>query len=247
MDSIALGCLACLAAGLATAVGALPVFVIRRQTERALDAMLGFAAGIMVAAASFELLLPSLRLGGIWVAGLGFLVGIAFLDLVNAVIPHFHSIRGAEGASSRLRRVWLLILAMVIHNIPEGLAVGISFGQENRSTGLVLAVAIGLHNVPEGLAMALAVMREGYGRGRAVGSALLSGLMEPLVGIPSLILVSTAQALLPLGLAFAAGSMLYVVFSEMIPESHSRGYHREATFGATFGFLFMILLDQLFP
>jgi ZIP family zinc transporter len=194
MDRITLGCLASLAAGLATGVGALPALAIRRGSDRTLDAMLGFAAGIMITAASFELLVPSLRLGGISITGLGFLAGVAFLDLVNLIIPHFDSIRGAEGASSRLRRVWLVILAMVIHNIPEGLAVGVSFGQESPSAGVVLAVAIGLHNVPEGLAMALAVLREGYGRWRAVGSALLSGLMEPLVGIPSLILVSTAQA-----------------------------------------------------
>ncbi|HXG52798.1 MAG TPA: ZIP family metal transporter [candidate division Zixibacteria bacterium] len=246
MDSIVAGSVASLTAGLATGLGALPALVMAGKPERALDAMLGFAAGVMVAAASFGLLLPSLRLGSVWAAGPGFLAGAAFLDLASLAFQRFHPAQGADGTSSRLRRVWLLVLAMVIHNIPEGLSVGMSFGQENQSAGTVMAIAIGLHNMPEGLAVALTIVREGYGRGRAVGSALLSGLTEPLVGIPSLVLVSGAQALLLSGLAFAAGAMLYVVFGEMIPESQSRGYRREATVGAVLGFLWMVLLDRLF-
>lgn len=245
MDPIASGFLASLAAGLATGVGALPALIIRGRSERALDAMLGFAAGVMVAAATFGLLAPALRAGGVWMGVFGFLAGAALLDLANLMIPHPHWIRGAEGPVSQLRRIRLLILVMVIHNIPEGLSVGVSFGQERLSSGIALAIGIGLQNIPEGLAVAFPLIREGYSRSRAVCYATLTGLVEPVAGLFGAILVTVAKALLPLGLAFAAGAMLYVVLQEMIPESRSRGHQRDATFGAMLGFLIMILLDYL--
>jgi len=127
--------------------------------------MLGFAAGVMIAASLFGLLVPSFRLGGIWITVTGFVIGIAFLDRANLVIPHLHRLRGREGPSATLCRVWLLLMAMGIHNIPEGLAVGISFGEDDQTAGLMIAMGIGLQNIPEGLAIAFPLVREGYSGG----------------------------------------------------------------------------------
>jgi ZIP family zinc transporter len=245
MDPIITGFLASLAAGLATGVGALPALLLRKPSARLLDAMLGFAAGVMIAASLFGLLVPSFRLGGILITALGSILGVACLDRANLLIPHLHRFRGAEGPSATLQRVWLLLLAMVIHNIPEGLAVGIGFGQEDFSAGLPIAIGIGLQNIPEGLAIAFPLMREGYSRWRAVIYATLAGLVEPVVGLFGITLVTAAKSLLPIGLAFAAGAMLFVVFQEIIPESHRRGYQREATFSTLLGILIMITLAYL--
>ena len=245
MEPIATAFLASLGAGLATGAGALPVLFMRKATERVLDSMLGFAAGIMIAASMFGLLVPSFRLGGIPIAILGSILGVAFLDRANLLIPHLHRLRGAEGPSATLRRVWLLLLAMVIHNIPEGLAVGISFGQEDLTARSTITIGIGLQNIPEGLAIAFPLIREGYSRWRAVSYATLAGLVEPVFGLIGITLVSAANALLPVGLAFAAGAMLYVVFQEIIPESHRRGHQREATFSTLLGILGMVTLAYL--
>jgi len=245
MDPITTALLASLASGLATGVGALPALLFKSPSERLFDAMLGFAAGIMIAASMFGLLVPAFRLGGVPIAILGSIIGIAFLDRVNLWIPHLHRLRGAEGPSAGLRRIWLLLLAMVIHNIPEGLAVGVSFGQEEFRAGLTIAIGIGLQNLPEGLAIAFPLMREGYSRWRAVTYATLAGLVEPVVGLAGITLVTAAQSLLPMGLAFAAGAMLYVVFQEIIPESYRRGYQREATFSTLLGMLVMVTIAYL--
>lgn len=242
MEPITAGFLASLAAGLATGVGALPVLLVKKASDRLLDAMMGFAAGVMIAASLFGLLVPSFRLGGIWVTVTGFVIGIAFLDRANLVIPHLHRLRGREGPSATLRRVWLLLIAMGIHNIPEGLAVGISFGEDDQTAGLMIAMGIGLQNIPEGLAIAFPLVREGYSRWRAVIYATIAGLVEPVWGLVGITLVTAAKSLLPIGLAFAAGAMLYVVFQEIIPESHKRGYQREATFSTLLGILVMVTL-----
>ena len=179
--SITAGFLASLAAGLATGLGALPALLVKKAHDRLLDAMLGFAGGVMIAASMFGLLVPYFRLGGVSITILGFLLGVVLLDITNLAIPHWHRLRGLEGPSAVLRRVWLLILAMGIHNIPEGLAVGISFGGGDLTAGLVIAMGIGLQNIPEGLAIAFPIIREGYTRSRAVlyfarqGSSSLTG------------------------------------------------------------------------
>ena len=242
MDPIATAFLASLAAGLATGVGALPALLVRQASERLLDAMLGCAAGIMIAASMFGLLVPSFRLGSIPITIAGFILGALFLDRANLLIPHLHRWRGAEGPSATLRRVWLLLLAMAIHNMPEGLAVGISFGLEEFSAGLTITIGIGLSNIPEGLTVAFPLVREGFSRWRAVGYATLTGLVEPIFGLLGILMVTAANLLLPIGLAFAAGAMLYVVFQEIIPESHRRGYQREATFSTLLGILLMVTL-----
>ena len=245
METILLGSMASLAAGLATGVGALPVLFTRRISERVLDVMLGFAAGVMLAATSFSLIVPAINLGGPWTAVFGIAIGALCLHLVDRFTPHMHFISGHEGPSTRLSRIWLFILAITIHNFPEGLAVGVSFGSGDVASGLVIATAIGLQNMPEGLAVALPLIREGYSRWKALWYATLTGLVEPVGGLLGVAMVSMSRPLLPWGLAFAAGAMLFVVSDEMIPESHRKGHEREATFGLIIGFIIMMLLDTL--
>jgi len=245
-ELIRIGFLASLVAGLATGAGALPVLFTREVSDRILDIMLGFAAGVMLAATAFSLLIPAIELGGIWIAVLGTIIGGLFLHLVDRFTPHLHFISGPEGPSSNLRRIWLLILAITIHNFPEGLAVGVSFGSGDMAAGTALATGIGLQNMPEGLAVALPLVREKYHRRRALWYATLTGLVEPLGGLLGVSIVSLARPLLPLGLAFAAGAMLFVVCDEMIPESHRKGHERDATFGLMAGFVVMMVLDTIF-
>jgi len=245
-NAIALGFLATICTGLATGVGALPVLFAREVSDRMLDAMLGFAAGVMLAATAFSLLIPAIELGGVGITILGLLLGAAFLALLDRVIPHLHFISGPEGPSTTLRRVWLLILAITLHNFPEGLAVGVSYGSGDFSAALVIAIAIGLQNMPEGLAVALPLIREKYSRGKALWYATLSGLAEPIAGLFGAAAVTFARPLLPIGLAFAAGAMLYVVSDEIIPETHRKGFEREGTAGVIIGFAVMMLLDNLF-
>ena len=241
-----LGTLATVCTGLATGVGALPILFVRNVSDRLLDAMLGFAAGVMLAATAFSLIIPAIELGGVWITVVGILIGAAFLALLDRFLPHEHLVMGHEGPSSAMRRVWLLIIAITLHNFPEGLAVGVSYGGGDIPTATSLAIAIGLQNMPEGLAVALPLLREKYSKAKALGYALLSGLAEPIAGIFGVLAVQIAQPLLPLGLAFAAGAMLYVVSDEIIPETHRKGFEREGTWGVMIGFVVMMLLDNLF-
>ncbi|MGD8546050.1 MAG: ZIP family metal transporter [Candidatus Bathyarchaeota archaeon] len=245
-EVVLIGAVASLIAGLATGAGTLPVLFTRRISDRLLDVMLGFAAGVMLAATSFSLLIPSLELGGPWIAVVGLLLGAVILHLIDRFIPHFSPAFGPEGPSSSLSGVWLFILAITIHNFPEGLAVGVSFGSGDVATGLIIATAIGLQNMPEGLAVALPLIREGYSRRKAIGYGTLTRLVEPLGGLLGAAIVTVSRPLLPWGLAFAAGTMLFVIADEMIPESHKKGYEREATFGLIAGFTIMMLLDVIF-
>ena len=244
---ILLAALATLGTGIATGLGALPTLLTVRIGDKLLDGMLGFAAGVMLAATSFSLLLPSIEVGGVWVTVAGVLIGAAFVALMDKVVPHVHFISGAEGPPSpTLKRITLLILAITIHNFPEGMAVGVGFGSENLDVAIALAIAIALQNMPEGLAVALPLVREGYARGKAILYALLSGLVEPIGGILGAALVSVAHPLLPWGLSFAAGAMLYVVSEEMIPETHRKGFAKVGTTGLLVGFVVMMVLDNLF-
>lgn len=242
------GALASLAAGTATGIGAIPVLFGRDYGRRSLDLMLGFAAGVMLAASAFSLLVPALEheFGGVWVTALGFGLGGVFLVLADKLIPHDHFMKGHEGPSSGMERIWLLVLAITIHNFPEGLAVGVAFGSADPATGTAIAIAIGMQNIPEGLAVAMPLVREGWTRARAAGLALMTGLVEPVGGLLGVSVVSISTFLLPYGLAFAAGAMVYVVSSEMIPESHSGGYERFATVGVMIGFIIMMVLDNVF-
>ncbi|KKL87065.1 hypothetical protein LCGC14_1938440 [marine sediment metagenome] len=253
MSPLMLGFLGSLAAGLMTSVGALPVLFGRQPGRATRDLSLGFAAGVMLAASFFSLILPALdaateRFGDgpvpPAIVGAAILLGMFAVGIMNDLLPHEHFKSGREGpAAVSLRRVWLFILAITIHNIPEGLAVGVGFGGDGIEGGLPLAIGIGLQNAPEGLAVAVALLGEGYDRWRAWGIAALTGLVEPVGGALGAGVMSVAQPLLPWGLAFAAGAMIYVISHEIIPETHRSGHQRRATTGLAIGLVLMLFLD----
>jgi ZIP family zinc transporter len=255
LDPIVLGTLGSLAAGLATGLGALPILVVRDPVGRQ-SVLLGFAAGIMLAATGFSLILPGIeeatrRTGderlAVLIVAAGILIGAVALSLAHRLIPHEHFFKGREGADPHgLARVWLFVLAITLHNFPEGLAVGVGFGEGDIKNGLPLALGIGLQNLPEGLAVAAAMTAEGYARRAAFAVALLTGLVEPVAGGIGAAAVSIASGLLPWGLAFAAGAMLFVVSGEIIPETHRKGHELRATFALVVGFVAMMILDVLF-
>jgi ZIP family zinc transporter len=261
MSLIGMGILASILAGLATGAGALPIFFFRNISPRLINAMLGGAAGVMLAATSFSLIIPGIDYGdqlwpgmGVYVVIFGMLFGAVFLDRVDNWLPHEHFVMGKEGGAasmgregpdSRLKKVWLFIFAITIHNFPEGLAVGVGFGTGDVGGGTSLAIGIGIQNMPEGLAVALPLIGLGYNRWKALGYATLTGLVEPVGGLLGVASVTVFQQILPFGLAFAAGAMLFVISDEIIPETHSKGKSRIATFGVMVGFVVMMALDNL--
>lgn len=246
-----MGSLASLIAGLATGLGALPALFLPSLSERAQGILLGFGGGVMLAATSFSLLVPGTEaaialgyspFGAAVVMVAGLLLGAIFLESAHRFFPHEHFFKGVEGENrAHLKRIWLFIIAL--HNFPEGLAVGVGFATGQVGDGLALALGIGLQNMPEGLVVALSLVGQGYSRLFAFGIALLTGLVEPIGGILGATVVSLAQPLLPWGMAFAAGAMLFVISDEIIPESHRQGLEREGTFGVISGFVVMMLLD----
>ena len=245
-DFILMGIVGTILTGFATGVGALPVLFTTQVSDQLMDALLGFAAGVMLAATAFSLIVPAIDLGGIWPAVIGIFIGALFLALLDRWLPHTHFVKGTEGPSSTLRRVWLLIIAITLHNFPEGLAVGVGFGSGNLGEAIALMIAIGLQNMPEGLAVALPLVREKWPRGKALLYAFGSGLAEPIAGLFGVVAVTLMRPLLPWGLAFAAGAMLYVVSDEIIPETHRRGFELQGTWGVVIGFLVMMYLDNVF-
>jgi ZIP family zinc transporter len=264
MNMIALGLLASTLAGLATGLGALPTLFFRNIPPRLVNTMLGAAAGVMLAATSFSLIVPGIEYGnavwpglGVYIVIFGMLFGAVFLDRLDNWLPHEHFAMRQEGdasvctsvckegPSSQLKKVWLFIFAIAIHNFPEGLAVGVGFGTGDVGGGTSLAIGIGIQNMPEGLAVALPLIGLGYSRWKAIGYATLSGLVEPLGGLLGVAAVTVFQQILPFGLAFAAGAMLFVISDEIIPETHSKGKSRLATFGVMVGFVVMMALDNL--
>jgi len=246
---IYVGLIASLIAGLCTGIGAIPVFFTKEVSHKTLDTMLGFAAGVMLAATSFSLIIPAIEFGGNGMRGatialIGIMLGGIFLDLMDQHAPHNHILKLAPtGERNNLTKVWLFIIAITLHNFPEGLAVGVGFGNGDIGNGLSIAIAIGLQNIPEGLAVALALIREKYSVTKAFLIALATGLVEPIGGIIGVGLVHVAQPVLPYALAFAAGAMLYVICDEIIPETQKHGYERRATYGLMIGFVIMMFLD----
>jgi zinc transporter, ZIP family len=250
---ILIGFAATLCAGLATGVGALPALFAPRISPRLQDTLLGFAAGVMLAASFFSLILPGLEaaerdyggeLGAAAIVAVGLILGALALWLINELVPHEHFIFGHEGpVTASLRRIWLFVIAITLHNFPEGLAVGVGFGTGDIDRGTALAIGIGLQNMPEGLAVAVALIGERYRPRQAVLIALLTGLIEPIGGLLGVVAVTLAEPLLPWGLAFAAGAMLFVISDEIIPETHRKGFETEGTFGLMVGFVVMMVLD----
>ena len=240
-----------LASGAATGLGGIPILLVRRPSDRVLDALLGFTAGVMLAATAFSLLVPALDRGTVWevIAGLG--LGAALMTALDIVVPHAHARfaeRGRVPAEQRRARERgaLLLAALTIHNVPEGLAVGVAFAAGGTELGAPLALAIGIQNVPEGFAAAVPLVGGGMSRRAAAGVGALTGAVEPPAAAIALAAFDTVEPLLAGGLAFAAGAMLYVVADELIPESHARGNEREATLALVVGFGLMLLLDNAF-
>ena len=241
-----------------TSLGAAVVFFFRRQvTASAQRIFLGFAAGVMIAASVWSLLIPAIeeaegagQVGWVPAAG-GFVLGVAFLMALDGILPHLHpGAREPEGARSKLHRTTLLIFAVTLHNIPEGMAVGLSFAlaaQHNDPAlyagAMALAVGMGIQNFPEGAAIALPLRQEGVGRTRAFLWGSLSGLVEPVFGLLTVLLAGSIQPLMPWLLSFAAGAMLYVVVEELIPEAHLGEHSNVGTLGVMGGFLVMMILD----
>ena len=256
MGPVTLGFLASFLAGMLTAVGALPVLFGRSVSQRMNDVLLGFAAGVMLAASFLSLIVPGLEAarviyGGARVAAIiavgGVLLGVAVIAVLNEWIPHEHFFQGRQGPlPGALARVWLFVLAITIHNVPEGLAVGVGFGGGDIARGTALAVGIGLQNAPEGLAVALALLSCGYTKGHAFAVAGLTGLVEPVAGLLGAYAVSLSQLVLPWALTFAAGAMIYVISHEIIPETHRHGFENQATLGLTIGLVVMMFLDVAF-
>lgn len=245
MEIILYGFLGSLAAGLATSLGGLPVFFIKKINHKAYSAMLGVSGGIMLAATIFSLLLPGIEKGGVYTAAAGLLCGVLFIELIARFVPHEHFFKGHEGPSSTLKRVSLFILAITIHNFPEGMSVGVGYGMGDPAKALALAIGIGIQNIPEGAAVALPMLSLGYAPRTAFSVAFLSGLVEPVGGLIGSASVALFSGVLPFALSFSAGCMLYVISGEMIPESHEKGYGKLATWYLVGGFVVMMLLDNL--
>lgn len=240
---------------LATALGALPVLAMRRIPMRLADGLLGFGAGVMLAATAFSLIVPGLAaaqgLGmGKWVAGgvvsAGLVVGVLTLLWFDRVMPHVHfDAAGQEtraGLAALPSRILLFVIAIALHNIPEGMAVGVAAGGGAEGAD-GLATGIALQDVPEGLVVALALAGAGLSRGKAVLAGALTGLVEPVFAVLGAVAVGFSASLLPWGLAFAAGAMLFAVSHEIIPESHRNGHERDATIGLAIGFCVMMVMD----
>lgn len=241
------GILGSVLTGLATGLGGIPVLfpALSAVSHRFRDELLGFAAGVMLAATVFSLLVPAIEYGGVWVALGGVALGALLLDLMDRFIPHKHFEKGPEGPKSKLREIWLFVIAITLHNFPEGLAVGVSFGTGKVSDGITVATAIGIQNIPEGMAVAVSLFGVGYSRARAFFYAFLTGLVEPLGGVLGAGLVSIMYPFLPWGMAIAAGAMLFVISDEIIPETHHGSAARFSTYALIVGFGTMMLLDNL--
>lgn len=253
---ILIGFLGSLAAGLATAVGALPIVGLRHPTGKQENLLLGFAAGVMLAASFFSLIIPGIaqaqaqgasRVVAAGVIAAAVLLGAFVIGRLNRLVPSLESIGlGPAGMADAMhhRRIWLFVAAITLHNFPEGLAVGVSFGTGDVASGSATAIGIGLQNMPEGLAVAASLATLGYSRAKAFLAALASGLVEPVGGLLGVTIVSISAPLLPWGLGFAAGAMIYVVASEIIPHTQCDNEHAtRSTIGFMVGLIIMMFLD----
>ena len=234
------------AAGLATGLGAIPILLFKEIPENIHDALLGFSAGVMLTAASFSLLLPALEEGGLWQTLLGIAISCIFVFWIEKTIPHLHPHFGRKAPQNLgLDKGLLMAVAVTLHNFPEGLAVGVGLASGSDNLGVLLAVAIAAQNIPEGLAVAAPIANSGLSRLKVFGFTLASGLAEPIAAIVGMTLAGFSKAVLPFGLAFAAGAMFYVVSDQIIPECHSNGNETEATFGVMAGVIAMLALQKL--
>lgn len=237
----------------ATALGTLPALFIRKISQRWHDGMLGFGAGVMLAACMFSLILPALSIltdsgfsgwSSSGTVAAAILLGAVFMLSLERFTPHEHFIKGPEGQhQTTLKRRWLFVFAIALHNIPEGLAIGAAYAAGDVVSANALAIGISIQDIPEGLVVALALLSVGYSRALSISIGILSGLTEPVMAVIGATILGESSMLLPWGLALAAGAMLFVISHEMIPESHRQGHELAATNGLMIGFVLMMLLD----
>ena len=236
---------------LGTTLGAAFVFFMKKEIPELLQkALLGFASGVMVAAAVWSLLLPAIERGNIGIVTLSLLGGFAFLFLIDLITPHIHPMGGHEGPRSKLSRTTMLALAVTIHNFPEGMAVVVSIAgaaasQFSMTEALALSVGIAIQNIPEGAIISMPLRSAGNSRLKAFGIGTLSGVVEPIGSILVILLASMVTAVMPYLLSFAAGAMLYVVIEELIPEASQGKHSNLGTIGFALGFAMMMVLDQV--
>lgn len=263
MDITSLAIIASIVTWGSTALGAATIFLFRKLNQRIMDGMLGFAAGVMISASFFSLLIPALDYAGIYnpnipemivVAG-GFLAGVLFLYILDRITPHLHLFeKKSEGPKTGLKRSFLMFMAVTIHNFPEGLAVGVTLGAFNivddpiaqaalLSSAIALLVGIGIQNFPEGAAVSFPLHREGLSKKKAFIYGQFSAIVEPIGIVLGIVLINLIQPLLPFALAFAAGAMMYVVVEELIPESQKNKNTNLATVFTMIGIVLMMILD----
>ena len=243
-----LAILTALGVGGATIFGVLLGFIFQKIPHEFNDVVLGYAAGIMLGAAILGLIIPSLEEGNVWITLAGILAGAIFLNFADKMTPHLHHITGMDQEAhsdkqSQLNKVMLFVMAIAIHNLPEGLAAGVSFGTENVGNAITVALGIALQNIPEGMIIVSPMIIAGVPKIRVFLIACFTGIVEIVGTMIGYGTVSISAVILPFMLAFAGGTMIYVVSDEMIPETHSHGYERQATYALLFGFMTMILMD----
>ena len=242
-----------LGVGMATVLGSFIGFALKKIPHKFNDITLSFAAGIMLAAAVLGLIIPAMEsgegAGNLLVVIAGILCGAVFLSLMDKVVPHMHHITGVDTEthteSKHLNRVILFVMAIAIHNLPEGIAAGVSFGTGNITDALTVAGGIALQNIPEGMVIISPMLNAGVKKSRAFVIALSTGLVEVIGTMLGYFVVNISVAILPFALAFAGGTMLYVISDEMIPETHSHGFEKGATYSLLIGFCVMLAMDFL--
>ena len=243
--------LTALGVGGATILGSIIGFIFKKMSARFSDIVLAFAAGVMLAAAVLGLILPSVEYGGkygIVITVAGIFAGALCLNLIDKLVPHLHKMIGPEGEAhpgADLSKVLLFVMAIAIHNLPEGIAAGVSFGSDDPNGALLIAGGIALQNIPEGMVIIAPMLLAGVSPKKTFICAMLTGVIEVIGTLLGYFAVSIASAILPFALAFAGGTMLYVISDEMIPETHSHGYQRAATYALLVGFCLMLVSDIL--
>lgn len=246
--------LTALGVGGATIIGALLGFIFKNPSQKFNDVILSFAAGVMLAAATFGLIMPSLEYGTgitpIIITVFGIFAGAICLNLIDKLVPHMHKLAGVDGENhpektAKLNKVLLFVIAIAIHNLPEGIAAGVSFGSENITQAFTVAGGIALQNIPEGMVIIAPMIASGMSKKRTLLIAMATGVVEVLGTLLGYFAVTISTAILPFALAFAGGTMLYVISDEMIPETHSHGNERIATYALLFGFVVMLVVDVL--
>ena len=237
--------------GGATIIGSFIGFAFKKISHKFSDIVLSFAAGVMLAAAVLGLILPSLEYGGkygLLITIAGIFVGALALNLIDKLVPHLHKLVGAEQEehkNSSLSKVLLFVTAIAIHNLPEGIAAGVGFGSGDTSQALIIAGGIALQNIPEGMVIISPMLSAGVSAKKTFVCAMITGLIEVVGTMIGYFAVSIASAILPFALAFAGGTMLYVISDEMIPETHAHGSERDATYALLVGFCVMLVTDTL--